>query len=287
MRRYKLNENRIDKYIQVPKELFTNNIYKGLSNDAKILYGHLFDRMELSRKNKWINDKEEIYVIFTRKEIEKMLSISNKTCTKIFKELKEVQLIEEIRKGLNKPNIIYIGHVEESNVEVDLKCKKYTSRDEEYSLSREENITGQEKYNLHGNNTNINKTNLNKTYCIYKEEERLSQNAIDKEIIELYKRNISRNISDIEFKELSYLQYTYNKELLIKAIEVACKNNVKKISYINSVIEDWCNKAFNNSVLVEKGICDWKNKNEKYRRMKENKINNEINKEHSYLDSYI
>lgn len=286
MRRYKLNENRIDKYIQIPKELFTNNYYKGLSNDAKMLYGHLFDRMELSRKNKWINYKEEIYVIFTRKEIEKTLSISNKTCTKIFKELKEVKLIEEIRQGLNKPNIIYIGHVEESNVELDLKCKKYISRDEEYSLSREENSTGQEKYNLHGNNTDINKTNINETYYIYKEEERLLQKAIDKDVIELYKQNISCNISDVEFKELAYLQDTYNKELLIKAIEVACKYNVKKISYINSVLEDWCNKAFNSSVLVEKGICDWKNKNKQYRFIKESKINNEINRENSYLESY-
>lgn len=286
MRRYKLNENRIDKYIQVPKELFINNIYKGLSNDAKILYGHLFDRMELSRKNKWINKKQEIYVIFTRKEIEQVLNISNKTCTKIFKELKEAQLIEEIRQGLNKPNIIYIGHVEESNVEVDLKCKKYTSRDEEYSLSREDNITVQEQYNLHGNNTNINKTNLNKTYYIYKEEETLSGYNLDCDILECYKKNISKDVSDVEFNMLAELERTYNKELTIKAIKTSCEYNKKNLGYIRTLVEDWCNKALNDSNQVDDYRINWKTDNKKVKEMKERKIAAQASEAYSNIDIY-
>lgn len=286
MRRYKLNENRTGKYIQVPKELFTNNLYKGLSNDAKILYAHLFDRMELSRKNKWVNDKEEIYVIFTRKEIEKMLSISNKTCTKIFKELKEFMLIEEVRQGLNKPNIIYIGYVEECNGEVDLKCKKYTSRDEEYSLSREENITSQEKYNLHGNNTNINKTNLNNTYSIYKEEETLSGYGLDCDILECYKKYISKDVSDVEFDILAELERTYNKELTIKAIKTSCEYNKKNLGYIRALVEDWCNKGLNEGNLVDDYRTNWKNDNKKVKDDRERKIAVQANQEYNNFDFY-
>lgn len=286
MRRYKLNENRICKYIQIPKELFTNNLYKGLSNEAKVLYGHLLDRMELSRKNKWANDKEEIYVIFTRKEIEKMLSISNKTCTKIFKELKESMLIEEVRQGLNKPNIIYIGHLEECNGGVDLKCKKYTSRDEEYSLSRDENITVQEKYNLHGNNTNINNTNLNKTYYTYKEEETLSGYGLDCDILECYKKYISKDVSDFEFDILAKLERTYNKELTIKAIKTSCEYNKKNLGYIRALVEDWCNKALNDTNLVDDYITNWKNDNKKVKEARERKIAVQANQEYSNFDSY-
>lgn len=56
-------------YYQIPKELFTNEYYKGkLSSDAILLYGLLLDRLSLSIKNKWIDENGFIYLILTRKE---------------------------------------------------------------------------------------------------------------------------------------------------------------------------------------------------------------------------
>ena len=44
-------------FYRIPKILFTDDYFKELSSDAKILYGLMLDRMSLSRKNGWIDEK--------------------------------------------------------------------------------------------------------------------------------------------------------------------------------------------------------------------------------------
>ena len=42
-------------FYRIPKLLFTDSRFQTLSTDAKLLYGMLIDRMELSLKNGWID----------------------------------------------------------------------------------------------------------------------------------------------------------------------------------------------------------------------------------------
>lgn len=69
---YKANEVLQYKYISIPKELFINPQYSKLSSDSKLIYGFIVDRFELSIKNKWADEKGNVYLIFTRKEIQKL-----------------------------------------------------------------------------------------------------------------------------------------------------------------------------------------------------------------------
>ena len=69
-------------------------------------YTLLLDRLELSRINKWFNDKGEIYLIYTRQELIKELKISRATATKVFIELANCNLIKEERLGQGMPNRI-------------------------------------------------------------------------------------------------------------------------------------------------------------------------------------
>jgi len=50
-------KNEAEKYVfyKIPKALFTDDKYKSVSTDAKMLYGLLLDRMYLSAKNGWID----------------------------------------------------------------------------------------------------------------------------------------------------------------------------------------------------------------------------------------
>lgn len=57
MKLYKINETLQHSYYQMPQELFCNEKYKNLSIEAKVIYAFLLNRMNLSRINKWINDK--------------------------------------------------------------------------------------------------------------------------------------------------------------------------------------------------------------------------------------
>ena len=93
---YKANECFEHLYYQIPMELFFNKNYKyKLNSDSKILYCFLLNRVLLSKKNNWFDEKGNVFLIFTRKEVQELLNLSDKTTTKAFKKLKECKLIYE------------------------------------------------------------------------------------------------------------------------------------------------------------------------------------------------
>ena len=55
-------------FYRVPKVLFTEECFKSLSCEAKILYALLLDRMGLSIKNRWFDEEDRVYIIFTVEE---------------------------------------------------------------------------------------------------------------------------------------------------------------------------------------------------------------------------
>lgn len=168
---YKQNEILENNYYQIPQELFVNQLYKEkLNSDSKILYAFLLDRLSLSQKNHWIDKENKVYLIFTREEVQEKLCLSDKTVTKAFKQLTEVNLIEEKRQGLGKPNLIYVGKIQHENQE-DEKIKN--SETEKMPLNtckisdfREGKNTIQEQENLRGINPNNIKPNIINTDSI-------------------------------------------------------------------------------------------------------------------------
>ena len=152
---YKSNETYENKYYQIPQELFINKLYKNkLNSDSKILYAFLLDRLSLSQKNHWIDEDNNVYLIFTREEVQEKLNLSDKTVTKSFKILMEVNLVQEKRQGLGKPNLIYVGKINHSDSENlrFLNRKNYDSGIGESTALDSENLRGINTNNI---NTNI------------------------------------------------------------------------------------------------------------------------------------
>lgn len=108
MGRFKIHDIDNEQFYQIPKILFTSPAYKDLSNDAKIIYAFLKDRMELSRKKGWQDENGDIFLLFTQDNIAELLNVSTSTASRAMKQLKEHCLIDIVRQGLNKPNKIYI-----------------------------------------------------------------------------------------------------------------------------------------------------------------------------------
>ena len=114
---YKNNEILENSYYQIPQELFVNSLYKEkLNSDSKILYAFLLDRLSLSQRNHWFDEYGRVYLIFTREEVQNKLCLSEKTVTKAFKQLLEVNLISEKRQGLGKPNLIYVAKIQHEEI---------------------------------------------------------------------------------------------------------------------------------------------------------------------------
>ena len=98
-------------FYRVPRLLIKDKRFKGLSSDAKLLYGLMLDRMSLSVKNRWFDEDNRAYIYYTVEEIMNDLGCSHGTCAKIMAELdnkKGIGLIEKKRQGLGRPDIIYV-----------------------------------------------------------------------------------------------------------------------------------------------------------------------------------
>ena len=201
---YKSNETLEHKYYQIPQELFVNEKYKNkLNSDSKILYAFLLDRLSLSQKNHWIDEDNNVYLIFTREEVQEKLNLSDKTVTKSFKILMEVNLVQEKRQGLGKPNLIYVGKINHSDSENlrFLNRKNYDSGIGESTTLDSENLRGINTNNINTNIINTDSINpksdeellLIKDKCnlneFAKEEKTILEDVIDN----LYYRNITVN----------------------------------------------------------------------------------------------
>lgn len=102
-------KNEVEKfqYFQLPRWLFKEP-YKKLSNNAKIMYALLYNRLGLSLESKWHDRNGQVFMYFTTAEFCEELGCSEKTVTKIKKELVTSGLLREERQGLTKPNRLYI-----------------------------------------------------------------------------------------------------------------------------------------------------------------------------------
>lgn len=56
-------------FFRIPKVLIKEECFKGVSTDAKLLYGLLLDRMSLSVKNGWLDEQNRVYIYFTLGEV--------------------------------------------------------------------------------------------------------------------------------------------------------------------------------------------------------------------------
>ena len=98
-------------YFRIPRLLITSPRFKGLSTDAKLLYGMLLDRMSLSAKNGWYDEQSRVYIYYTADEIRTDMGCGNDKALKLLSELdtkKGVGLIERIKQGQGKPTKIYV-----------------------------------------------------------------------------------------------------------------------------------------------------------------------------------
>lgn len=193
-------------FFKIPKVLYTDPIFKQLSSDAKVLYGILLDRMELSMKNGWIDESNRVFIYFTIESIMEIMGWGNKKSVKVLAELdvaKGIGLIEKQRQGQGKPTKIYVKSFTVDNFS---GMSKGNNKECQKDKSRNDIKTYQDMSKGHGNDTKTNHTEISDTNLILSSEQnhksdRLGADRNSKHSLEAYKEIICENIVYSHFEE--------------------------------------------------------------------------------------
>ena len=96
-------------FYRIPKMLFTEPIFDGLTLEAKLLYGLMLDRMGLSIERGWVDEKGHPYIYFTQEHIQEHMKCGHSKATQLLRELDQgIGLIRRKRQGLGRPDRIYV-----------------------------------------------------------------------------------------------------------------------------------------------------------------------------------
>ena len=78
------------------------------SINVKLLYALLLGRTQLSQKSGWVSEDENVYVIYTIRQIANDLNRSERTVTAALAELENAGLIIRVRQSWNRANRIFL-----------------------------------------------------------------------------------------------------------------------------------------------------------------------------------
>lgn len=141
-------------YVKVSKYILYDEELRKMSIGSKLLYIYLTDRWSLSKKNKYANKRNEVYILCKQESLCNFMNVSEKTIRKYFNELKRFNLINIEKQIKGKPNKIYLTDFIECKYRENLPV----SYGEKESICRE-------KLPCNNNIINNNYMNKRKSFC--------------------------------------------------------------------------------------------------------------------------
>ena len=261
-------------FYRIPRLLIKDPHFKGLSSDAKLLYGLMLDRMALSMKNHWLDNENRAYIIYSISNVMEDINCSKPTCVKIMKELDSFGLIERKRKGLGKPDVIYVKNfaVLEDSQEQEESSDVADTFEENESVVSNENITSEGKQDELPEVKDFNFNNeaydleMVETEGIFKEKEQILPNvgvnsgiskkselpevkdfnfwnektltSGGKESLPLEVKNLAPNYNNNNYNNQSYnyINQSYQSNLSSQA-DQACKDEIDTIGNTDAYIQ--------------------------------------------------
>ena len=188
----------------------------------------MLDRMSLSIKNQWFDDKNRAYIYFSIEDIMELLNCGRNKAIKSMRELDDetgIGLIEKRRQGFGKVNVIYVKtfmpeKTDEKKFGEELeKFKKQTSV---------ENEEPAEVYILNPNNTNLSYTEMNdnKSNPIISVDEKRFDSDNRSEDYQAYE-NLVKETIDYESLEVTHHDDMRQVDEIVNLIveTVMCKND--------------------------------------------------------------
>lgn len=133
-------------FYSVPKMFFDNDKFKDLSAMSKLLYSFLLDRMSLSQKRNWIDDKNRAYIKYSLKAICNDMCVSKNSVIKYMKELQTFGLIMKFPKE-GMEDIIYVmdfSKVKQADYDIQNSSINNTSKSETIATKQQAEAPAQD-----------------------------------------------------------------------------------------------------------------------------------------------
>ena len=227
-------------FYRLPKALIMDARFKDISNNAKLLYGLMLDRMSLSARSGWFDEENRVYIKYAIKSIMEDLNCSKMTAVGALKELHGIGLIDMIQQN-GMANIIYVKNFvsqdrseqvdrsknqtskksipqaeDESKIKTGIDSRPVQKEDEDDSYTGTCQDFGQAPVKiLDPNNNDFNNTNLNNTNHIIQ-----SGRADEMDEAEAYMELIRENI---EYDALMSCQTWSDRERYEELYQLICE----------------------------------------------------------------
>ncbi|MGB4595118.1 MAG: DUF6017 domain-containing protein [Anaerolineaceae bacterium] len=223
-------------FYRIPKQLFVNPAFSGLSSDSKVLYGLMLDRMSLSIKNGWKDSEDRVFIYFTLSEIQELMNCGHNKGVRFLAELdseKGIGLIERVKQGLGKPSKIYVMNFlvpESSSVTDDENIDQ-----EEVKASEKRKPGAPEMGSQDFRKEELIKTDIPKTELIKTEKKEIINQSINPSrhnILEEKSKEIDRwmEFRDIFKKNIDYdLLIQRDPEMIPEILEIMIETACSKI----------------------------------------------------------
>ncbi|MBP5717748.1 MAG: replication initiator protein A, partial [Abditibacteriota bacterium] len=123
------DEVKIDSFCRLPRILVTNEFYRTVPAEIKILYCLMLDRVAMSMRN-GLRDKEgRAFIFFTIREAARLLNVGKDKATRLFKRMETLGLIRRRKGGLKRPDLIFVQTFVEVPVEDMEEASEETATD--------------------------------------------------------------------------------------------------------------------------------------------------------------
>lgn len=241
------SEFETSRFYQLPKFLFEDDYFSKMTTDAKVMYALLKDRFELSKINNWIDEENNIYLLYTNKQLCSILQYGEPKIIKLKKELEKFNLIINERQGLNRPNKIYLL---EPSYDKELTNRKFQNKQIVSSRTNEnivQELTICKSNDTKNNDTDYKETENNDTYDMNDNEHITNHNIYHSNHANHQYSEFNNNalkyqlLQEIPAQLQTYLSnFEVNEIRIIKSVILKAKtsfNNEKNTIYMLEDIE--------------------------------------------------
>ena len=186
------NKNK-ESFFQIPKVLFKMRREGSLSLTAFDVYLLMSDRFRLSKKNGWIDEEGDTYIMYSYEELCEELNLKRRnSISDAIKELENLKLIEKKRR-YNRSNVYYLVDTFNSN----------------------NNVTSNSNINVYANNNYNNNNYMSNNYM---------NNNNKENVAGIIRQEIKFLIKNRKIKIENIIKYSNDLERIKQVFEYADKN---------------------------------------------------------------